>query len=104
MLGAVAIGSALGDGMNGKRDRTWMKLSTEAVLTVNASALLSTLKNTLEVEPKMYSFQFLSGLGFGLTSSTVSLSVGLECELENSSTYLIFTPCISNSLADLTYT
>lgn len=89
MLGAVAVGSTVGGAMNGKKNRTCATLFAAALFMVTGTALLSTLTNTFRVEPKMYGFQVLVGLGFGLTVSTVSLGAGLECEARDNSKWLV---------------
>lgn len=45
------------------------------------AALLSTISPTLAAEPKTYGFRVLTGLGFGLTVSTVSMLAALECDI-----------------------
>ena len=50
------------------------------------TSLLSTLSNTLVVEPKTYGV--FVGLGFGLTVSTVSILGTAESELRDNGTYL----------------
>ena len=90
MLGAVAVASMVGGAVNGKKNNTCATLVVASLFMVMGTALLSTLKNTFQVEPKMYGFQVFVGLGFGLTVSTVSLGAALECEVRDNSRYLLY--------------
>lgn len=86
MLGSVAVASVLGGAVNAKRNNTCATLVAGSSLMLLGTVLLSTLSNTVEVQARTYGFQVFVGLGFGLTVSTVSLGVGLESELRDSST------------------
>ncbi|MCJ1392789.1 hypothetical protein MMC18_005660 [Xylographa bjoerkii] len=83
MLGSAAIGSTLGGALNAKKNRAFQTLLVAACLMLIGTSLLSTLSNTLEVEPKAYGFQVFMGLGFGLTVSTVSILGSAESELRD---------------------
>ena len=88
MLGAVAVASMIGGAVNGKKNNTCATLFVASLFMVLGTALLSTLINTVRVEPKTYGFQVLVGLGFGLTVSTVSLGAALECEIRDMSEFI----------------
>jgi hypothetical protein len=85
MLGAVAIGSTIGGAANSKKNNTFPVLITASCLMTLGTGLMSTLSNTVIPEPKMYGFQVLIGMGFGLTVSTVSIGAGLEADLKDTS-------------------
>jgi hypothetical protein len=85
MLGAVAIGSTIGGAASSKRNNAFPVLVIAACLMTLGTGLMSTLSNTLKVEPKTYGFQVLIGMGFGLTVSTVSIGAGLEADLKDTS-------------------
>lgn len=85
MVGAVAVFSTVAAILNTKKNLIFETLLVGALFSVAGTALLSTLKNVPEVEPKMYGFQVFIGIGFGLMVSTTSLGGGMECELKNTS-------------------
>ena len=87
MLASAAIGSTLGGALNAKKNRSFQTLLVAACLMLIGTSLLSTLSNTLVVEPKTYGFQVFVGLGFGLTVSTVSILGTAESELRDNGTY-----------------
>lgn len=59
--------------VTGKKNRTFPVLVVASCLMLIGSACLSTLKDTVEVEAKVYGFQVFMGLGFGLTVATSSI-------------------------------
>ncbi|KAG0646091.1 Rubrofusarin-specific efflux pump aurT [Hyphodiscus hymeniophilus] len=83
MLGAVAVGSTIGGGVNNKKNNIFPVLVTASCLMTLGTGLMSTLLNTVNVESKTYGFQVLIGLAFGLTVSTVSLGAGLAADLDD---------------------
>ncbi|MCJ1433471.1 hypothetical protein MMC27_002833 [Xylographa pallens] len=83
MLASAAVGSTLGGGLNSKKNRAFQTLLAAACLMLIGTSLLSTLSNTLDIEPKTYGFQVFIGLGFGLTVSTVSVLGSAESELRD---------------------
>jgi len=85
MLASVAVASAVGGTINGKKDRICATLLAGSLLMLIGSATLSTLDNTVSIPAKMYGFEVFHGLGFGLMVSTVSLGAVLECEMRDSS-------------------
>lgn len=85
MLGSTAIGSMLGGILSGSKNRTFSTLLVATCLMTLGTGLLSTLSPTAQPEPKSYGFQVLTGLGFGLTVSTVSILAALECKIRDHS-------------------
>ena len=85
MLGSTAIGSMLGGLISGKKNRTFETLIVATCLMTLGAGLLSTLSPTLTAEPKIYGLQVLTGLGFGLTVSTVSMLAAFECDIRDHS-------------------
>jgi hypothetical protein len=69
----------------GKKNRTFETLIVATCFMTLGTGLLSTLSPTLAAEPKTYGFQVLTGLGFGLTVSTVSMLAALECDIRDHS-------------------
>lgn len=47
------------------------------------TGLLSTLKVTSSISPKLYGFQIFCGMGFGLTVSSSSILAAIECEIDS---------------------
>jgi len=86
MLGSSAVASMIGGAVNGKKNRACATLLVGSGFMIIGTALLSTLSNTTDVQPRIYGFQVFVGLGFGLTVSTVSLGAGLESEVRDNST------------------
>ena len=85
MLGSTAVGSMLGGLISGKKNRTFETIIVATCFMTLGAGLLSTLSPTLTPEPKTYGFQVLTGLGFGLTVSTVSMLAALECDIRDHS-------------------
>jgi hypothetical protein len=80
LLGSTAVGGMIGGAAPRIKNMIFPTLVVAACLLVIGTSLLSTLSNTLEVEPKTYGFQVFVGLGFGLTVSTVSTLATLESD------------------------
>lgn len=87
MLGSVAIASTVAGAINTKKDLICPTLLTGALMMLIGTAALSTLRNTVSVESKMYGFEVFVGLGFGFMVSTVSLAASLECEVRDRSEF-----------------
>lgn len=83
MLGAVAVASTVAGAVNSRRDLIFPTLFVGSLFIVIGTATLSTLKNVVAVESRMYGFEVFIGLGFGLMVSTASLGAILECELRD---------------------
>ena len=83
LLGTAAIGSMLGGFISSNKNRTWETLMAAACLMTLGTGLLSTLRDTVEVEPKIYGFQVFVGLGLGLTVSTVSMLAAIQSEIRD---------------------
>ena len=78
MLCASAFGSFLGGAVSSKKNRTFYTFNVAGGLIIIGSGLLSTLGPAVPIEPKCYGFQFIIGLGVGLTFSSISLMTSLE--------------------------
>ena len=100
MLGGSAIGSMLGGVLSSKKNRAFETSVAGACLMVLGTAFMSTLSNTLDVEPKTYGYQVSAGLGFGLTVSTASFIAGVETEPRDNGGYFSL---LRSSLFRLTY-
>ena len=84
LLGASAVGSALGGVLNGKKNNTFYTFTAGSCILLLGSGLLSTLDPTQRVQAKTYGYQAFVGFGFGITVSTVSLMSGLEVSIRDS--------------------
>lgn len=83
MLGSVAVGSMLGGAVSGTKDRLSHTLIIGAALMSLGTGLLSTLEVTSSISHKLYGFQVLCGMGFGLTVSSSSILAAIECEIHS---------------------
>lgn len=79
MLCCAAVASFLGPGFSRKRDLLCHTLIIGSVLMALGLGLLSTLSEGPEVQSKLYGFQTLVGLGFGLLVSVAGIIVNIEC-------------------------
>ena len=78
MLGSAAIGSMLGGVLSGGKRNNIFPVNMAAVaLMALGSGLLSTV-SSLAVQTKVYGFQVLIGLGFGLSISSITMLAILE--------------------------
>lgn len=72
-LCAAGFGAFVGGAINSKRNYTPYTFVVAASLVLLGTGLLSTISSATNIEKKAYGFQFLLGLGTGMTFSTVSL-------------------------------
>lgn len=85
LLGVTAIGASIAGAANSTKNRTFEVLLAGTLLMTIGTAALSTLKNQVQVQPAVYGFQVLVGLGVGMTITTASLGALLESEMKDSS-------------------
>ena len=78
LLFASAFGSTVGGILSSRKNRTFITLTIASCLMVVGCALLSTAADTLYVEPALYGFQFIFGLGIGITFTTVTIIASTE--------------------------
>lgn len=83
MLGSAAFGSFLAGTLSSGMDLLCPSMVSGSALITLGCGLLSTLSDSVRVETKIYGFQVLVGLGFGLTVSSSSILANVECELRD---------------------
>ena len=83
LLASTATGSMLSGAISGKKNLLFHTLMVGSCLLTLGCGLLSTISGGVSVDPKIYGFQVLVGLGFGLIVSTSSMIAVVECELKD---------------------
>jgi len=78
LLFASAFGSTVGGLCSSRKNRTFVTLLVASCLMVVGCALLSTASDGLDIEPALYGFQVLFGLGLGTTFTTVTIIASTE--------------------------
>ncbi|MCJ1318879.1 hypothetical protein MMC15_004211 [Xylographa vitiligo] len=78
LLFASAFGSTVGGLCSSRKNRTFVTLLVASCLMVVGCALLSTASDGLEIEPALYGFQVIFGLGLGTTFTTVTIIASTE--------------------------
>lgn len=87
LMGAMAIGSALGGAMSSKKNLTFWTLNAASIFMLIGSGLMSTIPGTLSPAAKQWGFEIILGLGLGLNLSTSTLMTSLQAEFEDYSKY-----------------
>ncbi|MCJ1381112.1 hypothetical protein MMC17_004221 [Xylographa soralifera] len=80
LLFASAFGSTVGGLCSSRKNRTFVTLLVASCLMVVGCALLSTASDGLEIEPALYGFQVIFGLGLGTTFTTVTIIASSEAK------------------------
>jgi hypothetical protein len=83
LLASTAVGSMLGGVASARRNNTFYTLSIGAAILTLGVGLLSMASGGHAVDPKIYGFEVLIGLGFGMTVSTASILAATECDLKD---------------------
>ncbi|WPH02506.1 Hypothetical protein R9X50_00537100 [Acrodontium crateriforme] len=81
MLGSAAVGSMAGGYLNAKKNNIFPIMLFGASLMAIGSGLFSTVDG-LTLEPKVYGYQVLIGLGFGLAVSNATMLAIIESGLD----------------------
>jgi hypothetical protein len=87
LMGAMAIGSALGGAMSSKKNLTFWTLNAASVFMLIGSGLMSTIPGTLSPAARQWGYEVILGLGLGLNLSTSTLMTSLQAEFEDYSKY-----------------
>jgi len=77
-LFASAFGSTAGGLANSRKNLTFQSLTLASCLMVIGCGLLSTAPDTLSIEPALYGFQVIFGLGIGMTFTVVTIIASTE--------------------------
>lgn len=94
MLCASAVGSVIAGFVTSRSQVYYLLLSIGAALTTLGCALLTTLDGAVVVQHKMYGFEVLVGLGFGLT---VACSTGMSIRITNPEDGAVATGIVSQA-------
>jgi MFS family permease len=86
LLVSTATGSMLGGAVSSKKDLSFYTLTVGSCLITIGTGLLSTISDGSKVDPKIYGFEVLVGLGFGLSVSTSSILAAIQCEIKDHAT------------------
>ena len=80
LLFSSAFGSTVGGLASSRKNMTFYTLTVASCLMVVGCALLSTATDTSYVEPALYGFQVIFGLGIGMTFTTVTIIASSEAK------------------------
>jgi hypothetical protein len=80
LVSATAFGSMFGGGASAKRNFTFYTMSVGCALVVIGTGLLSSLPSDGHRTKAQYGFEFIMGLGVGMTISTATFMNSLEVE------------------------
>jgi hypothetical protein len=83
LLVSTATGSTLAGAVSSKKDLSFYTLIVGSCLMTIGTGLLSTISDDSKVDPKIYGFEVLVGLGFGLSVSTSSILAAIQCEIKD---------------------
>lgn len=83
LLCSMALGSGLGGAVSSKRNFTSHTLIVAACLILLGCGLMSTIKETRSIDTAVYGYQFILGLGTGLTFSSVTIMTNMSNSRSN---------------------
>jgi len=83
LMGATAVGSALGGAMSAKENRTFWTLNVASGLMLVGSGVMAMVPGTVEVASRQWGFEVLLGLGVGMNLSTSTLLTSLNSEFRD---------------------
>lgn len=90
LVGGAAVGSITAGMLCAKKDRTFPVSFAGTCCVLIGSGLLSTLEDSIHVQPKAYGYQVFVGLGFGLTVASISVMASFEVQLRDTG---MLNPC-----------
>lgn len=99
LLFASAFGSTVGGLFSRRKNRTFFTLMLASCLMLVGCGLLSTASDGWDIEPAMYGFQVVFGLGLGMTFTTVTIIASTESKFSDYGMYCFMQvpgDCISN--------
>jgi hypothetical protein len=83
LMGATAVGSALGGAASTKKNLTFWTLNLASIFMLIGSALMSTIPGTLSPAVRQWASEVILGLGLGLNLSTSTLMTSLQAKFED---------------------
>ena len=88
LMGATAVGSAVGGALSAKRNRTFWTLNVASGFMLVGSGVMSMVPGTVEVSSRQWGFEVLLGLGVGMNLSTSTLLTSLNSEFQDFGEFL----------------
>nr|UWV21335.1 polyketide synthase 2 [Chaetomium globosum] len=83
LMGATAVGSALGGAFSSKQNRTFWSLNAASAFMLLGCGIMSTLPDTVDVAAKQWGFEAILGFGIGLNLSTATLIPSLNADFQD---------------------
>jgi hypothetical protein len=80
LLGSSAIGSYLGGAISSKRNNTSYTLIASSLLQMAGCGFLSTIGNKVDIMPRQHIFEFVLGLGIGMSLSTATIMTSVQAK------------------------
>lgn len=81
MLGGTGVGSALTGALSKNRNRLFETMMVATVMVTLGLALETTVSDTAELEPKFLGFEVFIGLGYGMITSSATISTVVEAPI-----------------------
>lgn len=82
-LCAAGVGAFIGGAVSSKKNRTFYTFVAAACFNMLGSGLLSTVSSSTSIEKKVYGFQFLLGIGMGMTFSSAGILISLNVDFRD---------------------
>ena len=83
LLCSMAFGSGLGGTISSRKNFTSHTLIIASFLIILGCGLMSTVKDTMSIDPAIYGYQLILGLGTGLTFSSATMMTVVSNATEN---------------------
>lgn len=83
LMGTCAFGSAFGGAIQSKKNLCSYTLAAASAFVIAGAALLSTLKHSIQIQPRQWVGECLLGLGVGMTLSTVTILTSLKVQMRD---------------------
>ncbi|KAK4154959.1 MFS general substrate transporter [Chaetomidium leptoderma] len=83
LMGATAVGSALGGAFQSKENRTFWTLNAASIFMLVGCGIMSILPDTVDVAAKQWGFEVILGFGIGMNLSTATLLTSLNADFQD---------------------
>lgn len=101
LLGASAVGSAIGGAVSNKKNRTSFTLVAASGFQLLGVGPLSNLSDSAHVPPSQYGCQVLLGLGLGMAVSTATIMTAVQADRHDHGTSLFPISVLTFKIHDL---
>ena len=78
MVGGSALGSAIGGGVSSKKNNTYITIKAASAFMLLGSGLLSTLPTSGQHTKAQLGYEFILGLGIGISLSTMPFVTSMQ--------------------------